>query len=55
LVTGIVRDQLGSYDVAWYGAGSLCIVAAVMALSIGGRTPRYRPTATPAPAGPALD
>lgn len=31
---GLVRDKLGDYDPAWYGAGALCAVAAVLALVI---------------------
>ncbi|MCR3722855.1 MULTISPECIES: MFS transporter [Prauserella salsuginis group] len=31
---GFVRDQLGSYDLAWYVAGGLCAVAAVMSANI---------------------
>ena len=45
---GVVRDQLGSYNVAWYGAGGLCVVAASCALML-----RARPSA-PAPAAVEL-
>lgn len=31
---GVTRDQLGSYDLAWYVAGGLCAVAALMSISI---------------------
>ncbi len=24
----MIRDQLGAYDLAWYAAGTLCLVAA---------------------------
>jgi MFS family permease len=34
---GMVRDQLGSYDVAWYGAGALCVIAASCALLLRGK------------------
>lgn len=34
LGAGIVRDELGSYNVAWYAAGVLCIIGAVMAYAI---------------------
>ncbi len=34
---GVVRDQLGTYDLAWYVAGSLCVVAASFCVAI-----RYR-------------
>ena len=30
LSAGLLRDNLGSYDTAWYAAGGLCILAAVM-------------------------
>jgi len=35
---GLTRDQLGSYDLAWYVAGGLCAVAAVMSLAIRRRS-----------------
>ncbi|MFC4004376.1 MFS transporter [Prauserella oleivorans] len=35
---GLTRDELGSYDLAWYVAGGLCALAAVMSV-------RIRPTA----------
>lgn len=31
---GLTRDRFGSYDLAWYVAGGLCAVAAVMSLAI---------------------
>src|SRR4029453_5871238 len=31
---GLVRDQLGTYDLAWYVAGALCLVAAVLCVAI---------------------
>ena len=34
LGAGIARDQLGSYDAAWYAAGALCFLAAVMSYLI---------------------
>ncbi len=34
---GLVRDQLGTYDLAWYVAGALCLVAAVLCVSITAR------------------
>jgi predicted MFS family arabinose efflux permease len=36
---GVVRDQLGTYDLAWYVAGALCVVAASFCVAI-----RYRHT-----------
>ena len=35
---GLVRTQLGSYDVAWIGAGALCLVAAGLSVLLQ-RTP----------------
>ncbi|TDD21691.1 MFS transporter [Nonomuraea diastatica] len=32
---GLTRDHLGAYDLAWYAAGALCLVAAGMSLAIG--------------------
>lgn len=34
---GLVRDNLGDYDLAWYGAGMLCAFAATMSLLIARR------------------
>ncbi|MEW9529881.1 MFS transporter [Microbispora sp. NPDC049125] len=31
---GVTRDHLGNYDAAWYGAGLLCLVAAVLSFRI---------------------
>ncbi|TVT14014.1 MFS transporter [Amycolatopsis acidiphila] len=31
---GVIHDQLGSYDLAWYLAGGLCALAAVFSLAI---------------------
>jgi predicted MFS family arabinose efflux permease len=31
---GLIRDQLGTYTLAWYIAGALCFAAAVMSMSI---------------------
>jgi predicted MFS family arabinose efflux permease len=45
---GVVRDVTGSYDLAWYGAGALCLLAAVLSISI-----RWLPDPPPPP-GPAL-
>ena len=49
LVAGITRDALGSYDAAWYGGAVLCVVGAVLSLSIR----RNRSVALVAPAAPA--
>lgn len=41
LGAGLVRDNLGAYDAAWYAAGGLCLLAAAMAYLIQRRpTPR---------------
>ncbi|MFC6017939.1 MFS transporter [Plantactinospora solaniradicis] len=49
---GLVRDQLGSYTLAWYVAGALCAGAAVLSMRL--RRPERPPTATPdRPSGPA--
>jgi MFS family permease len=45
---GAIRTSLGTYTLAWWGAGALCLFAAAMSLSIG----RDRP-APPAP-GPLV-
>lgn len=44
-LAGLVRDNLGDYDLAWYGAGMLCAFAATMSLLI-----MRRPAAPAAPA-----
>lgn len=44
LGAGLVRDQLGTYDLAWYVAGVLCLVAAVMCVAI--RTARPAESST---------
>ncbi|MDQ6716682.1 MAG: MFS transporter [Actinomycetota bacterium] len=38
---GLIRDQLGTYDLAWYAAGSLCVVAAALCVAV-----RERPVAS---------
>lgn len=38
VAAGVTRDQLGAYTLAWYGAGLLCVLAAVMSLRVGRRT-----------------
>jgi nitrate/nitrite transporter NarK len=35
LTAGWVRTTLGDYQVAFWGSGALCIVAAVLALQVG--------------------
>jgi predicted MFS family arabinose efflux permease len=39
---GVIRDVTGSYDLAWFTAGALCLAAAAMSIAIRRR---------PAPAG----
>ena len=34
LVAGIVRDELGSYDTAWFVGGALCVIAGVVSLFV---------------------
>ena len=40
---GAIRTSLGTYTLAWWGAGALCLFAAAMSLSIG----RDRPAPDP--------
>ncbi|MYT31692.1 MULTISPECIES: MFS transporter [unclassified Streptomyces] len=49
ILAGTVRDQLGDYAMAWYGAGALCVLAAFLALAIGRNT---TPTPRAAPSRP---
>jgi predicted MFS family arabinose efflux permease len=37
LGAGIVRDELGAYDAAWYTGGALCVVAGLLSLLVRGR------------------
>jgi sugar phosphate permease len=50
---GLVRDQFGSYTLAWYVAGALCVGAAVLSMRLRRRdrpqTPTPTPTAPPTP------
>ncbi|MFG6196809.1 MFS transporter [Nonomuraea sp. JJY05] len=34
VAAGLTRDHLGAYDLAWYGAGALCLLAAGMSVAI---------------------
>ncbi|HEY0542292.1 MAG TPA: MFS transporter [Actinoallomurus sp.] len=34
VAAGVVRDHLGDYAAAWYGAGALCLIAAVLSMRI---------------------
>ncbi|MFD0556588.1 sugar phosphate permease [Stackebrandtia endophytica] len=49
LAAGIIRDELGSYDLAWYIAGALCAVAAFLSLRIRRFTSVAPPQAAPVP------
>ncbi len=44
---GVIRDVTGSYDLAWFLAGGLCLLAAAMSLAVR-RRPADVPPATPA-------
>jgi len=48
LAAGVVRDTLGTYDVAWIGGAVLCAAGAALSLSI---SRRLAPAPAPAPAG----
>jgi predicted MFS family arabinose efflux permease len=48
-LAGFARDQLGDYDAAWYAAGGLCAIAAVMSLRIIRRTGTVIPAPAPEP------
>jgi len=39
LGAGIVRDELGAYDAAWYAGGAMCMVAGVASLLVRKRVP----------------
>jgi MFS family permease len=39
LGAGIVRDQLGAYDLAWFIGGALCVVAGLLSLRVRARVP----------------
>jgi predicted MFS family arabinose efflux permease len=45
---GVIRDVTGSYDLAWFLAGALCMVAAIASISIR----RNPPAETPLPTYP---
>ena len=44
---GVIRDVTGSYDLAWYLAGALCMLAAVASISIRRNLPPRPETALP--------
>jgi MFS family permease len=50
-VAGVIRTSLGSYTLAWWGTGAICLFAAGMSLSIGrGRPAKGAPSEPPVPA-----
>jgi len=53
LGAGVARDNLGSYDAAWYAAGGLCILAAVMAYLIQSGSRRAVGATEPSTLAPA--
>jgi len=53
LSAGLVRDNLGTYDVAWYAAGGLCILAAGLSYLIT-RPDRATHSTTVRPLEPAV-
>ena len=44
---GVIRDVTGSYDLAWFGAGALCMLAAVLSISVRRNPPPSRETLLP--------
>jgi MFS family permease len=44
---GVIRDVTGSYDLAWFLAGGLCMVAAAASIAIRRRPPAVTETALP--------
>src|SRR4051794_18129364 len=44
---GVIRDVTGSYDLAWFLAGGLCMLAAIASVSIRRNLPPPRETALP--------
>ncbi|WP_104525995.1 MFS transporter [Blastococcus atacamensis] len=44
---GVIRDVTGSYDLAWYLAGGLCVAAAAMSISIRRNRPATPSTGLP--------
>lgn len=49
LVAGMIRDEFGSYDLAWYLAGALCGVATILSLAIRRVTTASPSTGEPVP------
>jgi cyanate permease len=44
---GVMRDTFGNYDLTWYGAGGLCLIAVLCCLAVNR-------SQTPGVAAPAL-
>jgi MFS family permease len=56
-VAGLIRTSLGTYTLAWWGAGVLCLFAAGMSLAIGRarvQPPSTGPTGPDGPTGPPV-
>jgi MFS family permease len=53
LGAGVVRDQTGSYSVAWFGGAALCAVGAVLSWALGSATRRRAAREVDDPAVPA--
>lgn len=47
LVAGVIRDQTGSYSLAWFGGAGLCAVAAVLSWILGSSRTRAARRADP--------
>jgi MFS family permease len=50
LAAGVIRDALGDYTWAWFGAAGLCVVAAVVSASISRRPRGLAASSRPSPA-----
>ena len=44
-VAGVIRTSLGTYDMAWFGAAVLCVIAAELSLAVRPRVRSYRAVA----------
>ena len=42
-IAGFIRTSLGTYDMAWFGAAVLCVLAAELSLAVRPRLRSYRP------------
>jgi MFS family permease len=50
---GVIRDVTGSYDLAWFSAGALCMLASLLSISIRRPTPPARGPEVGFPPSPA--